>query len=75
MLKLLRPFRLCVIDEFAADLDIFSRKRFFDYLSDECEARGAHCVGRAQRWPRAAGGRRPTLAAVRRSRRRALRTA
>ena len=26
MLKLLRPFQLCVIDEFAADLDIFSRK-------------------------------------------------
>ncbi|KAK7250304.1 ABC family ATPase [Aureococcus anophagefferens] len=36
MLKLLRPFRLCVIDEFAADLDIFSRKRFFDYLTREC---------------------------------------
>ena len=31
MLKLLRPFQLCVIDEFAADLDIFSRKvcRFY----------------------------------------------
>ncbi|KAH8043774.1 ABC transporter [Aureococcus anophagefferens] len=38
MLKLLRPFRLCVIDEFAADLDIFSRKRFFDYLTRECAA-------------------------------------
>merc|ERR1711924_252096 len=24
MLKLLRPFKLCVIDEFAADLDIFT---------------------------------------------------
>jgi CCR4-NOT complex subunit CAF16 len=41
MIKLLRPWRLCVIDEFAADLDIFSRKRFFDYLSDECSKRGA----------------------------------
>ena len=27
MIKLLRPFQLCVIDEFAADLDIFSRTR------------------------------------------------
>jgi CCR4-NOT complex subunit CAF16 len=44
MIKLLRPFQLCVIDEFAADLDIFSRKRFFDYLSKECEARGASVV-------------------------------
>lgn len=44
MIKLLRPFQLCVIDEFAADLDIFSRKRFFDYLSRECEARGASVV-------------------------------
>jgi len=44
MLKLLRPFRLCVIDEFAADLDIFSRKRFFDYLTRECDARGAAVV-------------------------------
>ncbi|KAL9178269.1 LOW QUALITY PROTEIN: hypothetical protein ACHAXT_001813 [Thalassiosira profunda] len=35
---------LCVIDEFAADLDIFSRKRFFDYLSKECESRGASVV-------------------------------
>ena len=32
MLKLLRPFKLCVIDEFAAALDIFSRARFFEYL-------------------------------------------
>ena len=44
MLKLLRPFRLCVIDEFAADLDIFSRKRFFDYLTRECDKRGAAVV-------------------------------
>jgi len=44
MLKLLRPFQLCVIDEFAADLDIFSRKRFFDYLTDECAKRGASVV-------------------------------
>ena len=44
MIKLLRPFQLCVIDEFAADLDIFSRKRFFDFLSRECEARGASVV-------------------------------
>lgn len=44
MIKLLRPFQLCVIDEFAADLDIFSRKRFFDYLSGECESRGASVV-------------------------------
>jgi CCR4-NOT complex subunit CAF16 len=41
MIKLLRPFQLCVIDEFAADLDIFSRTRFFDFLSAECEQRGA----------------------------------
>ncbi len=44
MIKLLRPFQLCIIDEFAADLDIFSRKRFFDYLSKECEMRGAAVV-------------------------------
>lgn len=44
MIKLLRPFQLCIIDEFAADLDIFSRSRFFDYLSKECEERGASVV-------------------------------
>ncbi len=44
MIKLLRPFQLCVIDEFAADLDIFSRKRFFDFLTRECEVRGAAVV-------------------------------
>lgn len=44
MIKLLRPFQLCVIDEFAADLDIFSRKRFFDFLTRECEERGASVV-------------------------------
>mmetsp|Transcript_10465 Transcript_10465/g.18541 ORF Transcript_10465/g.18541 Transcript_10465/m.18541 type:complete len:357 (+) Transcript_10465:65-1135(+) len=44
MIKLLRPFQLCVIDEFAADLDIFSRKRFFDYLTKECEERNASVV-------------------------------
>ena len=44
MIKLLRPFQLCIIDEFAADLDIFSRARFFDYLSSECEKRGASVV-------------------------------
>merc|ERR1712003_489439 len=44
MIKLLRPFQLCIIDEFAADLDIFSRKRFFDWLSKECEERSASVV-------------------------------
>lgn len=44
MLKLLRPFRLCVIDEFAADLDIFSRKRFYDYLTEQCAKFGASVV-------------------------------
>jgi len=44
MIKLLKPFRVCVIDEFAADLDILSRSRFFAYLSRECEARGASVV-------------------------------
>jgi ABC-type uncharacterized transport system ATPase subunit len=44
MIKLLRPFQLCIIDEFAADLDIFSRARFFDYLSSECDKRGASVV-------------------------------
>jgi CCR4-NOT complex subunit CAF16 len=44
MIKLLRPFQLCIIDEFTADLDIFSRTRFFDYLSRECEKRGAAVV-------------------------------
>lgn len=44
MIKLLRPFQLCVIDEFAADLDIFSRNRFFGYLTRECATRGASVV-------------------------------
>lgn len=44
MIKLLRPFQLCIIDEFAADLDIFSRNRFFKYLSKECKNRGASVV-------------------------------
>ena len=44
MIKLLRPFQLCIIDEFAAELDIFSRSRFFDYLAKECEERGASVV-------------------------------
>ena len=41
---MLRPFQLCIIDEFAADLDIFSRSRFFNYLTKECEERGASVV-------------------------------
>ena len=44
MFKLLKPFKLAIIDEFAADLDIFSRKRFYDYLTKECEERGASVV-------------------------------
>jgi CCR4-NOT complex subunit CAF16 len=44
MIKLLRPWKLCIIDEFAADLDIFSRARFFDYLASECAKRGASVV-------------------------------
>mmetsp|Transcript_893 Transcript_893/g.1088 ORF Transcript_893/g.1088 Transcript_893/m.1088 type:complete len:392 (-) Transcript_893:377-1552(-) len=44
MLKLLRPFKLCVIDEFLPELDLMSRKRFFDYLSMECEERGAAII-------------------------------
>ena len=44
LFKLLKPFKLAIIDEFAADLDIFSRKRFFDYLTKECEERGASVV-------------------------------
>lgn len=44
MIKLLRPFKVCIIDEFAAELDIFSRSRFFDYLGMECEQRGAVVV-------------------------------
>ena len=44
MIKLLRPFQICIIDEFAADLDILSRSHFFDYLSRECEERGASVV-------------------------------
>lgn len=44
MIKMLRPFQLCVIDEFAADLDIFSRQRFFDYLSKECKERSASVI-------------------------------
>lgn len=56
MIKLLRPFKFCVIDEFTADLDIFSRKRFFDYLTKECNERGAavlyttHIFDQADSW-------------------------
>lgn len=44
MVKLLKPFKLAVIDEFAADLDIFSRKRLFDYFTDQCSRYGASVV-------------------------------
>merc|ERR1719148_224285 len=44
LFKLLKPFKLAIIDEFAADLDIFSRNRFFDYLTKECNERGASVV-------------------------------
>jgi CCR4-NOT complex subunit CAF16 len=44
MIKLLKPFKLCVIDEFAADLDIFSRKRLFDYFTSQCARFGASVV-------------------------------
>ena len=44
MIKLLRPFKLCIIDEFAADLDIFSRKRLFDYFTDQCARYGASVI-------------------------------
>ena len=44
MIKLLRPWRLCIIDEFTSELDIFSRARLFEYLSKECVKRGAAVV-------------------------------
>lgn len=44
MIKLLKPFQVCFIDEFAADLDILARSRFFDYLSRECQERGASVI-------------------------------
>ena len=44
MIKLLKPFKVCIIDEFAADLDILSRSHFFEYLSKECAERGASVV-------------------------------
>lgn len=44
MLKLLRPFQLCLIDEFAVELDIYARKRFMDWLCKECAERGAAVV-------------------------------
>merc|ERR1711865_1130345 len=44
MIKLLRPWKVCIIDEFPADLDILSRSHFFDYLSKECAARGASVI-------------------------------
>lgn len=44
MIKLLKPFKLAVIDEFAADLDIFSRKRLFDYFTEQCSKYGASVV-------------------------------
>jgi CCR4-NOT complex subunit CAF16 len=56
MIKLLKPFQVCFIDEFAADLDILARSRFFDYLARECEERGAaviyatHIFDQADSW-------------------------
>lgn len=44
LFKLLKPFKLAIIDEFAADLDIFSRQRFFAYLTKECAERGASVI-------------------------------
>jgi CCR4-NOT complex subunit CAF16 len=44
MIKLLKPFQVCIIDEFVADLDILSRSHFFDYMSKECEERGASVI-------------------------------
>lgn len=44
MLKLMRPFKLCVVDEFAVELDIMSRTRFMSYLANECETRGASVI-------------------------------
>jgi len=56
MLKLLKPFQLCVVDEFAVELDILARKRFMDYLTKECAERGAavmyatHIFDQADAW-------------------------
>lgn len=44
MIKLLRPFKLCVIDEFVSDLDIFSRKRLFDYFTNQCARFGSSVI-------------------------------
>lgn len=44
MIKLLKPFQVCIIDEFVSDLDILSRSQFFDYMSRECETRGASVI-------------------------------
>jgi len=43
MLKLIKPFKVCVIDEFIVELDILSRTRFLEYLTKECEERGC-CI-------------------------------
>ena len=40
MIKFLKPFQVCIVVEFAADLDILSISHFFDYLSKECNERG-----------------------------------
>jgi len=41
MLGLLKPFKLLLIDEFTAELDILVRDRFFEYLDKECKKRKA----------------------------------
>lgn len=41
MLGLLKPFKLLLIDEFTAELDILVRDRFFEYLDKECKKRNA----------------------------------
>ena len=44
MLKLLRPFDLCVIDEFTSLLDLRSRRNFLRYLKKESTERGASTI-------------------------------
>ena len=39
MLALLRPFKLCMIDEFVSELDVVVRNKLYMYLDREIKAR------------------------------------
>ena len=56
MLKLLKPFDLCVIDEFTPLLDLYSRRNLMNYLEKEVDERqesviyATHILDNLENW-------------------------